>query len=59
MHDAWTAELDFATEIARRAGAVTLCWFGTDVAVETKADMAPWDCAVLEPIVRGSGRALH
>lgn len=41
MHDAWTAELDFATEIARRAGAVTLRWFGTDVAVETKADRSP------------------
>ena len=41
MPDPWTAELDFATDVARRAGAVTLRWFGTELAVETKADATP------------------
>ncbi len=37
----WTDELDFALDVARRAGAVTLRWFGTDLTVETKADASP------------------
>lgn len=36
-----TALLDFLTELATRAGEVTLKYFQTDIAVETKADESP------------------
>jgi histidinol-phosphatase len=59
MHEAWTRDLDLATEAAWAAGRATLRWFQGDPTVELKEDGSPVTRAdrEAEEVVRGILRA--